>query len=46
MLIKIHFICNPYRPCMYCELVKKTLAQIKLTNKSSEIKETEDEKSE
>ena len=31
---------------MFCELVKKTLAQTKLTNKPSEIKENEDEQSE
>ena len=31
---------------MYCELVKKTLIQIKPTNKLEEIKQTKDEHSE
>ena len=44
MFIKILY--TIHRTCICCELVKKTLVQIKLTNKPSEIKETEYEQSE
>ena len=46
MFTKIASTYNPYGTYIYCELVKKTLDQIKLTNKRNEIKETEDEQSE
>ena len=44
MFLKILY--TIHRTCIYCELVKKRLVQIKLTNKTSEIKETEYEQSE
>ena len=41
MFMKIPYTYNSYRTYMQCQLEKKILAEIKLTNKLSEIKQTE-----